>query len=146
MRRFESYWGRFFEQTFRMLELQRTSLTCGFRTKRASPLPIPARSATDLSNGAGRSTAKATARKDRIPTWDSRPVHAKRRLPAGRLRFGTGVASGGDRRASLLSEPWQETNGLLSDLHGAWTAAFETSTGKTEAGPGPAEPEPEASL
>ena len=25
----------------------------------------------------------------------------------------------------VLSEPWQETDGLLGDLHAAWTAAFE---------------------
>ncbi len=47
----------------------------------------------------------------------------------------------------VLSEPWQETNGLLSDLHAAWTAAFEASTAAAkEAEPAPAEPEPEASL
>ena len=61
MRRFESYWGHLFRTNFRVPELQRTSLTCSPTTKRASPLPIPARSATGLSNGAGHSTAKATA-------------------------------------------------------------------------------------
>ncbi len=92
MRRFESYWGRFFEQNFRMLELQRTSLTCNSGTKQASPLPMPARSATDLSNGAGRSTAKATAHRT-VSLRNSRLVHGKRRLPAGRPRFGTGAAA-----------------------------------------------------
>ena len=27
----------------------------------------------------------------------------------------------------VLSEPWQETDGFLNDLHAAWTAAFEAS-------------------
>ena len=44
-----------------------------------------------------------------------------------------------------LSEPWQETSGLLDDLHAAWNAAFEAQ----EAARNPAEPpepEPEAGL
>jgi hypothetical protein len=45
----------------------------------------------------------------------------------------------------LLSEPWQETSGLLADLHAAWCTAFEAQ----EAARNPAEPpepEPEAGL
>ena len=45
----------------------------------------------------------------------------------------------------VLSEPWQETDGLLSDLHAAWTAAFEASTPATKEAE-LAGPEPEASL
>ncbi len=43
----------------------------------------------------------------------------------------------------VLSEPWQETDGLLGDLHAAWTAAFEARTSATKEAELP-EPEPEA--
>ena len=45
----------------------------------------------------------------------------------------------------VLSEPWQETDGLLSDLHTAWTAAFEARTPATKEAE-LAEPEPGAGL
>ena len=45
----------------------------------------------------------------------------------------------------MLSEPWQETNGLLGDLHAAWTANFEASTPATKEAELP-EPEPGAGL
>jgi hypothetical protein len=44
-----------------------------------------------------------------------------------------------------LSEPWQETSGLLDDLHAAWRSAFEArAAATTEAEV--AEPEPGAGL
>ncbi len=45
----------------------------------------------------------------------------------------------------VLSEPWQETDGLLADLHTAWTAAFEARTPATKEAELP-EPEPGAGL
>ena len=42
----------------------------------------------------------------------------------------------------VLSEPWQETSGLLDDLHDAWRADFDAQ----QAARRQAEPEPEASL
>ena len=45
----------------------------------------------------------------------------------------------------LLSEPWQETSGLLDDLHAVWRSGFEArAAAKTEAEL--AEPEPGAGL
>jgi hypothetical protein len=44
-----------------------------------------------------------------------------------------------------LSEPWQETAGLLNDLHAAWMTNFEAhQAARAEAKA--AEPEPEAGL
>jgi len=63
VRRFESYWGRFFEQSFRIPELRRASLTCTSRTWRPTSLPMPARPATHVSPAAGHSTTEATARR-----------------------------------------------------------------------------------
>ncbi len=34
----------------------------------------------------------------------------------------------------VLSEPWRETRGLLSDLHSAWEAAWQAEHGEPEAG------------
>jgi len=63
VRRFESYWGRFFEQSFGIPELRRASLTCTSRTWRPTSLPMPARPATHVSPAAGHSTTEATARR-----------------------------------------------------------------------------------
>ena len=62
VRRFESYWGRFFEQRFRTPELRRASLTCTSRTWRPTSLPMPARSATHVSSAAFASPRLASAR------------------------------------------------------------------------------------
>jgi len=63
VRRFESYWGRFFKQSFRIPELRRASLTCTSRTWRPTSLPMPARPATHVSPAAGHRTTEATARR-----------------------------------------------------------------------------------
>jgi hypothetical protein len=65
------YWGRFFEQRSKMLKLQHASLTCSSRTKRASSLPIPARSATSLSTLAVHRASKATVRGTVSFTWNN---------------------------------------------------------------------------
>ena len=60
--------------------------------------------------------------------------------------LGAHLSSGWYKQSAVypvLSEPWQETGGLLDDLHAAWRSAFEASatvTKQTEL----AEPEPEA--
>ena len=41
----------------------------------------------------------------------------------------------------VLSRPWQETSGILHDLHDAWRAAFDARQAAE-----PAEPEPETGL
>jgi hypothetical protein len=46
-----------------------------------------------------------------------------------------------------LSEPWQETSGILDDLHAAWQTAFDSQqAARKAAAPPEPEPEPEASL
>ena len=45
----------------------------------------------------------------------------------------------------VLSEPWQETAGVLDDLHDAWNAAFDARQAARKAAE-PPEPEPDAGL
>ncbi len=81
-----------------------------------------------------------------LPEQPSDPAMFAPLTPAENSILRAHLTSGWYKQSAVypkLSEPWQETDGLLDDLHGAHKAAFEASAAATKQAER-AEPEPEA--
>ena len=83
-----------------------------------------------------------------LPEQPSDPAMFAPLTPDENKILGAHLSSGWYKQSAvypMLSEPWQETAGLLDDLHNAWRSAFEASAAATKQAE-LAEPEPGAGL